>query len=235
MILVDDSFIKFRPILLDEEIGKKTVLSIFGTNLSLEEIRSQISEIRLFQLIPGISIIFFFVTIGFLSASISYALKLILRQEEQFDEGPKIQLAFFIEISKRVRGFLLVTQNIFLLQTILPLGLECFNSYEEKNIETTWTFQDIFGLEQTLFFFLSLFSQLPAFFFAQYKAWDGVRYVTFYWKIICFGLILLAGIITPTVDSYTQLSFASATFSLYVTILNGLEKRIRQANFQLFF
>jgi len=132
MILVDDSFIKFRPILLDEEIGKKTILSIFGTNLVLEEIRSQISEIRLFQLIPGISIIFFFITIGFLSASISYALKLILRQEEQFDEGPKIQLAFFIEISKRVRGFLLVTQNIFLLQTILPLGLECFNSYEEK-------------------------------------------------------------------------------------------------------
>ena len=44
--------------------------------------------------------------------------------------------------------------------------------------------------------------------------------------ILSLFIFLAAGFITPTIDGYTQLSFAISSVSLYIIIINLLEKRV---------
>ena len=47
-----------------------------------------------------------------------------------------------------------------------------------------------------------------------------------FWKTLSLIIFLAAGFITPTIDGYTQLSFAASAVSLYIIVINLLEKRI---------
>ena len=45
--------------------------------------------------------------------------------------------------------------------TIIPLSLDSFNSYGEKNIENIWSFDEVINIEIILLFILFLISQFP--------------------------------------------------------------------------
>jgi Sec-independent protein secretion pathway component TatC len=49
-----------------------------------------------------------------------------------------------------------------------------------------------------------------------------------YWKNFSFLVFLISGIITPTIDGYTQLSFSFSALSLYLFSLSIAVKRINQ-------
>ena len=47
-----------------------------------------------------------------------------------------------------------------------------------------------------------------------------------FWKSLSLIIFLAAGFLTPTIDGYTQLSFAASAVSLYLLIINVIEKRV---------
>jgi len=47
-----------------------------------------------------------------------------------------------------------------------------------------------------------------------------------FWKPLSFIVFIISGLLTPTIDGYTQLSFAFSSLSLYVIIITILGKRI---------
>ena len=47
-----------------------------------------------------------------------------------------------------------------------------------------------------------------------------------YWKIISFIIFAISGLLTPTIDGYTQLSFAFSSFTLFFLVISILEKRL---------
>jgi len=52
------------------------------------------------------------------------------------------------------------------------------------------------------------------------------KFLPAFWETFSFLVFIIAGIITPTVDGYTQLYFAFAGIALYFTIVNIVEKRM---------
>ena len=47
-----------------------------------------------------------------------------------------------------------------------------------------------------------------------------------FWKSLSLIVFLAAGLLTPTIDGYTQLSFAIAALSLYLIVINVTEKKV---------
>jgi hypothetical protein len=58
---------------------------------------------------------------------------------------------------------------------------------------------------------------------------DGTNAVVFlrkYWRSISLSAFVISGILTPTIDGYTQLSFAFSALTLYLLVINVIKKRI---------
>jgi len=47
-----------------------------------------------------------------------------------------------------------------------------------------------------------------------------------FWKPLSFIVFIVSGLLTPTIDGYTQVSFAFSALSLYLMIILILSKRI---------
>jgi Sec-independent protein secretion pathway component TatC len=46
------------------------------------------------------------------------------------------------------------------------------------------------------------------------------------WKQLSLIIFVLSGVITPTIDGYTQLSLAFAAFSLYLIVITSLQNAL---------
>jgi hypothetical protein len=79
-------------------------------------------------------------------------------------------------------------------------------------------------------------SQIPIFFLINFQTKSPITGLTKFWKILGFLITILAGFLTPTLDGYTQISFASSIFLFYLLIINFLQKRMfLKLNFFLIF
>jgi Sec-independent protein secretion pathway component TatC len=104
--------------------------------------------------------------------------------------------------------------------------LDFFNSTGEKTLENTWSFGEVLGLEIFLLFILSLLFQLPIIFVIGKYTEKTVKLFPEAWKPLSLIIFVLSGIVTPTIDGYTQLSLALAAFSLYIMVITILLKRL---------
>jgi TRAP-type C4-dicarboxylate transport system permease small subunit len=66
MFNLQESFELNKPHLVQKDSGLKLILCFFGIQIFLDSSRNQIPEIQLVQLIPGISLLFFFLAFFFL-------------------------------------------------------------------------------------------------------------------------------------------------------------------------
>jgi Sec-independent protein secretion pathway component TatC len=197
----------------------KVVLYLLGAVVGLEIFRQQIPEIILLQLVPGFYLllvllvfIFFFIVLNF----IEKGFRKIDRKKTWGTKTSK-KLKFFslgiFLLVLAISSFLLVFDNL------LPLSLESFNNFGERTIENTWSFQEILNLELTLIFILLLISQFPLFSGFIYNTETNMKILPKYWKILSVISFIGSGIITPTIDGYTQFCFAISAISLYFIIL----------------
>jgi Sec-independent protein secretion pathway component TatC len=69
-------------------------------------------------------------------------------------------------------------------------------------------------------------SQIPIYGFLQSNTEKSILILPKYWKTVSFIIFLIAALITPTIDGYTQVSFAFSALSLYLMIILILSKRI---------
>ena len=140
--------------------------------------------------------------------------------------GTKTLTKAEFKLSMKLSLFLFLTELALILNTVIPLSLECFNSYGEKTLENTWSLDEVISLEIILLIILLILSQVPLTFLLQLNTESAIFMLPKYWRTVSFLIVLISGFLTPTIDGYTQISFAASTLSLYLLLINFSEKRI---------
>lgn len=208
-------------------ILQKAIFFFFGSVIFLEILRSQVSEINLIQLIPGfyfaLLITFFFVL---LFASESY-LKITIEADNKRTIGTKTNERGTSLILTEISFSLAILTSFLIVNSILPLSFDCFNSYGEKTIENYWSFDEVINLEFILLSNLLFLSQVPLFIFISFNTEKKIMGEPDAWRLIAFGSLIVAGIVTPTIDGSTQLSFAGSTFLFYLFAITSAQKRLK--------
>jgi hypothetical protein len=208
----------------------KIISYLGGVIIFLETIRSQVTEINLLQLVPGFYFFLLFLSLFFLVTVSAIYTRLSLQGDFQKEKGTKTSSRMQISVVMKTRFFLFSLVIGTLLNTVIPLSLDSFNNYGEKTIENIWSFEEILNLESLLISLLILLSQFPIvaiFFFTTEKT--AILFPGF-WKIIIFFIFVGSGVLTPTIDGYTQISFAFSGIFLYLFVILTLQKRITLKN-----
>ena len=225
MFALDDTFLFEIFYVAQIDFYLKGFVYFTGVILFLEILRNQISEVDLLQLIPGFYFFLFFVSF----LTIFFFSETLLRVPSEIDNlkvsGTKVTNKIEFNILLKISFFLFSLLIFIILNSVLPLSLDSFNSSGEKTLDNTWSFSEVLGLELILLFILTIISQLPLFFLLNFNTQKVIVVLSQFWKFLIFIITLIAGFLTPTLDGYTQISFALSSFLFYLFIINVLQKR----------
>jgi Sec-independent protein secretion pathway component TatC len=192
----------------------------------VEILRAQVSEVNILQLIPGYYLILLLFSLVFLVVSSNFFNSLFISNDEKRSLGTKTKSRLETTSLLRFSVFLFFACLITIFNSVIPLSLDSFNNYGEKTLENVWSFDEVLGLEITLFIILVVISQIPVIVVANFSNEKDVNTFPEYWKGLSLFIFVIAGILTPTIDGYTQLSFAISAVSLYFLIINITEKKV---------
>lgn len=225
MFALDDTFLFEIFYVAQTDFYLKGFIYFTGVILFLEILRTQISEVDLLQLIPGFYFFLFF--ISFLT--IFFFSETLLRVPSEIDNlkvsGTRVTNKIELNILLKISFFLFSVLIFIILNSVLPLSLDSFNSSGEKTLDNTWSFSEVLGLELILLLILTIISQVPLFFILNFNTQKVIVVLSQFWKFLIFIITLIAGFLTPTLDGYTQISFALSSFLFYLFIINVLQKR----------
>jgi hypothetical protein len=226
MLNLEETLDLFPSYLTQRDLYLKAFVYAFGVFVFIDFLRGQVSEVNILQLIPGFY--FFLLLVSFLFLVILS--NVIVRTPFEIDKkktwGTKTTTKNELVVLLKFCFFIFSTGMITVLNTIIPISLDFFNSTGEKTLENTWSFGEVLNLEIFLLLILSILFQLPVFLvFGRYNE-KTVKIFPKIWRPLSLIIFILSGVITPTIDGYTQLSLASAAFSLYLIVITILTKRI---------
>jgi len=197
-----------------------------GVLIFIEILRSQVAEVNLLQLVPGFYLILLFISFLLLIYISDSLVRFPIELDNKKEYGTKNITRMKPFLSLKISLFLFSSVLFLILNTVIPLSLDSFNSYGEKNLENIWSFDEVLGLETILLFFLILLSQFPIVISSILNIEKDSQILPEFWKILSLFTFLISGFLTPTIDGYTQLSFAFSTISLYVFLINFIQKRV---------
>lgn len=203
----------------------RVFLYAIGAITFIDIVRAQVPEVNLLQLIPGFYLVLLFGSLLFLSFTFDFLIRIPSELDNKKELGAKTPIKFKTQILLRFSFFFFFTSLILIINTIIPLSLDSFNFYSGITLENIWSFDEVINLELILLLLLLLLSQFPiviSSFFSNEKAINKFPQV---WKTIFFFSIILSGILTPTIDGYTQFGFTFCAIFLYLIIINIIEKR----------
>jgi hypothetical protein len=226
MLNLEENFFLIRSYVLRDDAIIKILTYSTGVVVFLENLRSQLPEIDLLQLIPGFYLIFLltsFLILVFFSAIFLQIPNLI-----EIKKGFGIKTLARMKLSNFFRIFFIFFFSLISisLNTIIPISLESFNSYGEKTLENFWSFNEVINIEIFLLFSLIFVSQFPILSSVYLKGEKNLKKLPKIWRFISFLSAIFAGFATPTVDGYTQLSFSIVIIFMYFLLMVILEKRI---------
>ena len=93
-------------------------------------------------------------------------------------------------------------------------------------MESLWSFDEVLLIEIFLGILLIFFSQLPLILSFSLTVERQIYRLQKFWKFFSLLTFFLSGILTPTIDGYTQLGFSFSTIFFYFLLFNLLEKRL---------
>lgn len=233
MFNVEETFDLNPKYFVERDLYLKGFGYSFGVIIFIESIRRQVAEVNILQLIPGFYLLLLFISFLFLLYFSTLFYELVLERDKKKFAGIKILMKMTNGVLMKLSFLLFVTEILLVLQTVIPISLECFNSYGEQTLDNTWSLDEVIGLEIILLGILLLLSQFPLVILKQLMTQISIQSLPRYWKPISFGIIVSSGFLTPTIDGYTQLSFASSTLSLYLLLLNFSQKRLAGKNYAI--
>jgi hypothetical protein len=219
-ILINNSYVVQRDLYVR---GISYACAIF---IFVDLVRGQISEVNLLQLIPGLYLVLLFISFLFLVYFSDLWILVPFRLDNDKSLGTKTSNRIARYIIAKSSLSLFLGGLVIILNTVIPLSLDSFNSYGERNLENIWTFEDVIGLEITLLFILITLSQVPLIIGSIYSTEKDANRFPDVWRILSLSIFILSGILTPTIDGYTQLAFSASAVSLYLLIISFLEKRV---------
>jgi hypothetical protein len=226
MFALDDTFLSEIFYVIQTDFYMKGIVYFTGVILFFEILRSQISEVDILQLIPGIYFLLFFVSFLLLIFSSDLLFRLPIEIDNLKSYGTKVTSKVEMNILLKISFLLFFSLLIAVLNTVIPLSLDSFNSSGEKTLENTWSLDEVLSIEIILGVILIIISQIPLFFIINFNTQKVIAILSQFWKILVFAITLIAGLLTPTLDGYTQISFALSSFSFYLFIVNFLQKRM---------
>jgi hypothetical protein len=225
MLNLDDTI----SILLNYNIQRDLLNRIIGVIpvviILVDLVRNQVSEIDLVQLAPGFYLLLLlisFLIILYFSDLINNS---FLEGDYKKELGTKNLYKLKSFVIRKTRFNLFFLFLILILNTVLPISLDSFDSYDEKTLDNGWSFDEVVSLEIFLASVLVIISQLPVIAISNLTGEKESRLLPDIWKIVSFLIVLFAGILTPTIDGYTQVSFAGCTLLLYFYVVIVVQKK----------
>ena len=197
----------------------KTVFSSLSAFVILDLIREQLPEIDILQLIPGYYLILLFVVFLLVIFITDFFLRVPFEIENGKSFGTKTITKLTISLALKASVLFLYLTILESFTTVIPIGLDSFNSYGEKTLENVWSIDEVVNLEVSLILILILISQVPAITITIIDGQTGVILLKKYWRAISLSTFVISGILTPTVDGYTQLSFSAFGLLFYLVII----------------
>jgi hypothetical protein len=210
-----------------ERIENRILSFFLPSILLLNLIRSLICEVNLLQLSPSNYIFLIFLTITYLSSLSSSFVGIPLEFDSKRDVGGKGLPRLTSLILRRSSLYFLAFILIFLFFSVLPASLDAFNDSGEPSLENLWSINQVILLEATLLILLGTLSQSPIYFLIKCRNEERRNGLPTNTKKFIFFVFVGAGILTPTVDSSTQITFAISILSLFLLVFYFLFKRGR--------
>ena len=204
----------------------KFFLYSFSVIIFIDILRNQVSEVNLLQLVPGFYLILLFLCLIFLVVFSDFFFQLPILIDNKKEFGTKTLTKVQTNLILKNSFYFCLLLFFIGVILILPLSLDSFNSYGEKTLENIWSLDEVINLEFFLLILLIIFSQVPIFSLSYFTNENSLNLLPQFWKLISFLSFLFAGLLTPTVDGYTQLSFGFLSVFLYLIIIGFLQKRL---------
>jgi hypothetical protein len=226
MLNLDETVDINNSYVVQRDLYLRGFLYSFGVVVFIDLVRGQISEVNLLQLIPGFYLILLFISFIFLI----YFSDLVTRIPNELDNNRSLGT----KTLEKLDGTILINFSFFLfyfcllivLNSVIPLSLDSFNTYGEKTLENIWSFDEVITLEIILLTILLILFQLPLLILFGLSNEKEKNILPEFWKPLSFIIFIVSGLLTPTIDGYTQVSFAFSALSLYLMIILILSKRI---------
>jgi hypothetical protein len=226
MLNLDETVDINNSYVVQRDLYLRGLLYSFGVVVFIDLVRGQISEVNLLQLIPGFYLILLFISFIFLV----YFSDLVTRIPNELDNNRSLGT----KTLEKLDGTILINFSFFLfyfcllivLNSVIPLSLDSFNTYGEKTLENIWSFDEVITLEIILLTILLILFQLPLLVLFGLSNEKEKNILPEFWKPLSFIVFIVSGLLTPTIDGYTQVSFAFSALSLYLMIILILSKRI---------
>lgn len=230
MLNLDDTIV----IILNYNIQRDIINRIIGiipvVIILVDLLRNQVSEIDLVQLAPGFYLLLLLISFLIILYFSNLINKSFLENDYKKELGTKNLYKLKSLIIRKTRFNLFYLFFILILNSVLPISLDSFDSYDEKTLDNGWSFDEVVNLEIFLASVLVLISQIPVIAISNFTSERESRILPEIWKIVSFLIVLLAGILTPTIDGYTQISFAGCTLLLYFYVLVVVQKKANIRN-----
>jgi len=213
-----------------ERVEARILPFSFPSVVVIALIRGQVCEVNLLQLSPSVYLLFLLLCITFLTSAASFFLAIPLGFDARKQASWKTPGRLNFLIQRKIGLSLLFLTTFIVLNSVIPISFDSFNSYGEPSLESFWTFSDVLALEIILLGVLLSLSQSPMYFVVILRNEYDVLSYPLSVKTFIFYIILVAGILTPTVDGYTQVTFALSTLFLFLLVLFLLLRRYRIRN-----
>lgn len=211
---------------IQKDLYIKGILYVIGAIVFLDLLRSQISEINLLQLVPGYYLLLVLISFVLLMIISTFSFRIPFNLDNKNEFGTKTITRVNAHTRFNLSGFLFIGFLLLSLNTIIPIGLDSFDSYDQETLSNLWSFEEVLGLESILLTILLTLSQIPILVLAQLNTEKDINKLPEYWKNLSFFIFVFAGFITPTIDGYTQLNLSFSAISLYLLIIKLIEKRV---------
>jgi hypothetical protein len=226
MFSLDDAFLANSRYLVQKDFYSQAFGYAFAVAVWVEFFRSQVAEINVLQLVPGLYLFLLFFAFVFM-VLLSYSiLQLSFEIDNRKSSGTKTVNRLEVISLSRFTFSIAFTQILGSLNSIIPVALDSFNTYGERTLENLWSLDEVLGLELFLLFVILVLSQFPI--IALLNLSDEVNTLSLpsYWKPLGILIFTGAGIVTPTIDGFTQLSFSFLAFSLYILVIIVMTRRL---------
>lgn len=210
----------------EKDLYIKGIFYIFASVLFLQLLRSQLCEISLLQLVPGSFLLLIGISFVLLMVTSTYGFSIPFWIDNKSGLGIKTvnRLGFQTQLSGS--GLLLIVFFLFSLNTIIPIGLDSFDSYDQETLTNLWSFDQVLNLETLLVTVLVTLSQLPTSFGYCINTESDIFFLVKSAKDFSFLSFVIGGVVSPTVDIYTQINLALAAIVLYFVVIFVTKKNV---------
>lgn len=191
-----------------------------------EIFRQQLPEIKLIQLVPGAYFFFIFLFALALFFIVYFFIFFPFFFDQQKNLGTKNIFRIRYSIYSKFLYFFYFFTLVSALNFILPVEFDNFYSYTEKNFENIWSFDELINLESILLLTLLIISKIPLGTIYILNNEVKIFQLPKSFRALLFFTFFLSGLLTPTVDLISQITFAFFSLLFYLISIHFLLKRI---------